>query len=102
MSITSKASDVELMLMERVAGSNPEGSRISQNERLNLLYLITVMNQGGTGPQGQAGRDEILRQLEGRNFTPEQLAEVFSRAYSPLEAVDALCKHPSMAPDYLD
>jgi len=100
--VISNASDVEIKIMDDIAGPPPAGSLLSRNDRLHLLYMITVMNRMGDVAKAQGARDDILKALEGRSFTPDQLAEAWRQNKTPIEFVNALCVHPSMKPNYLD
>jgi hypothetical protein len=105
--ITSTASGATLDRIRLHARSNPEGSKLTDGERLHLIYMIGAMNtarQMGADLLESDYRLLIREQLVERGLTADDIAAVFrSHGGSGMIAVvDAIAVHPSLREPYLD
>lgn len=105
--ITSDAPGPILDRLRRLAGPNPAGSRITDAERLHLIYHLTALRaalQGGTSAAYGAVRT-LREQLESRGMTYAELGDLVEvhPAADPVLLADLIAVHPSLRDnDYLD
>lgn len=102
--ITSSAPSHIMDQVRRLAGPNPEGSKLTDTERLHLIYLLGAVD---TGDEQAVVR--IIRQLEGRGVTPDDLGGILIRQLetgpNAVSVADMIAVHPnlrSIADSYLD
>lgn len=107
--ITSTAPGHILDRLRRIAGPNPEGSHLTDAERLHLIYLLTVMAAAVQNVQeaalGHQAVDMVYRQLRAHGMSSEDITAVcdLTRNTNPAALADAIAVHPSLrSADYLD
>lgn len=105
--ITSSAPGSALDKLRRLAGPAPEGCRITDGERLHLIYQFTALAaalQGGTPLAFRAVR-QTREQLMECGLSEQEIDEVYERHRfsDPVTLADAFAVHPSLqSADYLD
>jgi hypothetical protein len=92
--------------LRRLSGPSPEGSKISDVERLHLIYLLAAMAEGASTGHVVYGAASYLRgQLHARGLTDDDIVTVIDEhaLLSPVELADAIATHPKLqSSDYLD
>lgn len=107
--ITSTAPGSILDTLRRTSGPNPDGSRLTDTERLHLIWLITALIaaiKGKRGPEVMTLPD-FQDMLYARGLSPGDIAAVLTEhdPSDPVTLADALAVHPhlkSLTDMYLD
>lgn len=98
--ITSSAPGPTLDTLRRLSGPNPEGSKLTDAERLHLIFLLGALVgaiKGIRGPDFTTLHD-VRQMLIDRGLSDQDVANVINE-HEPLSAValaDALAVHPSL------
>lgn len=106
--ITSPATGAMLDRLRRLAGPNPEGSKLTDVERLHLIFLLGAMQNGIPGYTQDAVIDLITRPLAERGLTADHFGEVLVHMlgeggpYDVVHLVDFIAVHPALRHPYLD
>ena len=106
--ITSPATGAVLDRLRRLSGPNPEGSKLTDVERLHLIFLLGALEQGLPG----CTQDHVLhlivspltqRGLDGDDIGAAFIAELSSDGPANIvRVVDRLVVHPRLRHTYLD
>lgn len=104
--ITSSAPGHVLEKLKRLAGPNPEGSKLGDVERLHLIFLLGAMisQEFGSDVQGWTVR-LVAENLKERGMTQAEILGVFPGTggqYNAVEVADMIAVHPSLKHPYLD
>lgn len=107
--IVSSAPGHIIQIIRRASGPNPEGSKLTEKERLHLIYMIGAMNQARVLrlPDVEDGyRTQIHTELTGRGMSGDDIAALMRRyrhTGDVVAVVNAIAVHPSFRDhDYLD
>lgn len=107
--IVSTAPGHVIQTIRRASGPNPEGSKLTEKERLHLIYMIGAMHQAGVLNLPQVEDDlrlAIRGALTGRGMSADQIADAFRRhrrSGDVVAVVDTIAIHPALRDnDYLD
>lgn len=107
--ITSDAPGNIIERIRRAAGPNPPDSKLTEKERLHLIYRVGAMSQAKTmnlDDVEQYQYTAIRDALVGRGMTADQVEETLRRYHRSGDVVtwiDTIAVHPSLqAHDYLD
>lgn len=104
--ITSNAPGNVLDKLRRISGPNPEGSKLTEVERLHLIWLLSILvgavaGYVETSPTTSA---DVLRMLCDRGISVKDVATIVGGgdSLSPIEVADAIAVHPNLREPYLD
>lgn len=102
--ITSPAPPHILDKLRRLAGPNPEGSKLTDIERLHLIYQLgAIAKASEEGAVVWAVVQQLHVQLNERGLTNTELVAVCDRVGTdPVLRADAIAVHPSLHDLYLD
>lgn len=107
--ITSDAPGNIIERIRRAAGPNPPGSKLTDKERLHLIYMIGAMNQAKSMDLPDVVRHQhasIRSALMIRGMSADQVEETlrrYDRSGDVVAWVNAVALHPDLrAHDYLD
>lgn len=103
--ITSPASGAILDRIRRLAGPNPEGSKLTDAERLHLVYLLGATMDDALGRATQVMASQLLCSSLGERGlpVPEFLALFDDHAeYNAVNVADLIAVHPNLRSTYLD
>jgi hypothetical protein len=86
-------------MLGRQAGPNPAGSKLTDNERLRLLFLAITMkdNEGVDERAREYFRDLIWTFLADRGMGAVNITGIFEAAGTVLGAIDTIAVHPKLA-----
>lgn len=90
----------------RRSGPNPEGSKLTDSERIHLILLLGVMIEQrlGSDDQGAIAR-VIVAELKELGMTEAEVLGMFpgtGQSYSPVNVANMIAVHPSLKHPYLD
>lgn len=106
--ITSPATGAMLDRLRRLAGPNPEGSKLTDVERLHLIFLLGAMQDGLPGCTLDATIQLITGPLLERGITADHFGEVIVTMLgeggprTTVEVVNRIAVHPDLRDPYLD
>lgn len=105
--ITSDAPGHIIEKMRRLSGPNPEGSKLTDVERLHLIFLLGTMMEQELGSEFQGLIvQSIAGQLMEIGMTQEEILGLFpggGNKYSAVDVADMIAIHPGIrSADYLD
>lgn len=91
--------------IRRLAGPNPEGSKLTDMEHVHLVYQLTALNAAlmGSTHLAHGTAQQISVQLEERGMSAEEISDVLDRhRFDPVAQAGAIAVHPSLQHPYLD
>lgn len=105
--ITSDAPGHIIDTMRRLSGPNPKGSKLTEMERLHLIFMIGQMNECGQTGQYMAEAVFTMRikdALTTLGLSTDDLATVMRKhgENGAVAVVDAFAVHPNLCDPYLD
>lgn len=105
--ITSTAPGNILDKLRRISGPNPEGSKLTDTERLHLIGLIglvQVSQRIGQRDAAKAVLRDVLDQLGERGMVASDIRDILQEheGGEAIAVVDAIAVHPSLREPYLD
>lgn len=105
--ITSTASGPVLDKLRRISGPNPEGSKLTETERLHLIGLIGLVQVSQRIGQREAAKAvlrDVLDQLGERGMTSSDVKDILRdhEDGGPTAVVNAIAVHSSLCEPYLD
>jgi hypothetical protein len=90
----------------RLSGPNPEGSKLSDIERLHLILLLGAMIDQKPGSDAQVTISRVVvTELKKLGMTETAILGMFPRSghcYSIVDVADMIAVHPSLKHPYLD
>lgn len=109
MTITSSTPGHMLDKLRRWSGPNPEGSKLTDVERLHLISMLGALGARELSDEGQAWTAQLVRdQLAERGMSEAELHRLLlgiKDAASAVALADLIAVHPSLkslADTYLD
>lgn len=94
--------DIEdLRDIREAAGPNPPGSRLGEDERIHLIYMVAAMNRAILDDDADAASErthEIQAALCGRGMRTYHIAGIFSEARlgDAIGVADLVAVHPAL------
>ena len=98
--ITSTAPGTILDRLRRTSGPNPRDSKLTDTERLHLIWMFTVLIAAIKGKQAPDGMTllDVQHMLYARGLAAGDIAAVLTEhdPANPVDLTDALAVHPSL------
>lgn len=105
--IISAAPVETIAKLRHLAGPNPAGSKLTNNERLHLIFLLgAVIDKQQFTPEVHGWITQYtVNQLSERGLSEEELLAMLDNddaEFSAVTLADAIAVHPSLKHPYLD